>query len=174
MRTNDPTDFTTRMSREVVVTIEAITEPATEPGLDLPYVVRNAGEESVWLVDEGDLVWNRRGDLIELSFARAPLRDDVEPFGYFVPEVRELRPGEAVEKEVRLRWPESVSPLWNEETEIAPEPGSYDLRVRVGYGPYPEPDPPGLGADVDEGVLRWQREAVSDPVPVRIEEYSAG
>lgn len=161
------------MTRQITVTIADVSEPDEESGLDLLYVVRNGGERSIWLVDDDQLVWREQDDRIELSFARAPLSDEVEPFGYFRPDVRELQPDESVEKAVRLRWPQSVSTLWNETSKVEPDPGTYELRVRVGYGEEPEPDSPGVGDDVDSGVLAWQREAVSDPVSVRIEEYSS-
>lgn len=155
------------MTEHVSITIVKVTEPDA-PGLDLTYAVTNVSEKPVWLVDDDDLVWNREGDEIELSFARATLDESVEPFGYFDPAVRKLHPEETIEKEIRLRWPHRVNTLWNDSSKIDPEPGSYTVRVRVGYGLEPEPDSPALGEPIDDGVLRWQHEAVSDSITVRI------
>lgn len=157
----------------VTVAITAA-ESTDDPGLALTYEVGNEGEAPVWLVDDDDLVWSREGDRLELSYARAPLQEGVEPFGYFDPEVRELAPGERVRKTVSLTWPQSLSGLWNDRREADPPPGSYGLCVRVGYGPTPEPDAPGPDEDVETPVLRWQREAVSDPVEVEIERSTGG
>jgi hypothetical protein len=42
----------------------------------------------------------------------------------------------------------------------------------VGYGLTPSPEPSELDEDVDASVLRWQHEAVSEPVEVRVPDYS--
>lgn len=151
------------------VTVAVQTAEATaEPGLEVVFEVHNGGEDPVWVVDEDELVWSREGDRIELSYARAPMDEGVEPFGYFEPAVSEVGAGESLRRTVSLRLPLELNPLWNDNFEVDPPPGRYDLRVRIGYGHSPEPESPDLDEAVEAPVLRWQREAVSDPVGVRV------
>jgi hypothetical protein len=159
-------------TRPVVEIADVAVRVEPEPGLDLEYTVRNGHRQAVWLVDDDDLVWSRRDDRIELSFARAHLAADVEPFGYFAPDTCEVGAGGVVERRVHLTWPQPLNRLWNDRAEAAPPPGLYRLRVRVGYGLTPSPEPSELDEDVDASVLRWQHEAVSEPVEVRVPDYS--
>jgi hypothetical protein len=149
----------------MAVTVEIVAAPEPE----LRYVVRNAGDGPVWVVDDGWLVWRRDGRRIELGFQRAPLRQGAEPFGYFDPRVAELAPGAELTRTVAIGWPQPLDRLWNEEREAAPEPGAYELAVRIGYGESPKPPPvTRVGEAVDAPVLAWQREAVSDPVTLTV------
>ena len=139
------------------------------PGADLRYVVRNGGGAPVWLVDDGWLVWRQDGARIELGFQRAPMREGVEPFGYFDPQVAEIAPGDAVERTVALAWPQALDRLWNEQREVAPPAGEYEVAVRVGYGETPKPPPvTQVGVPVEAPVLAWQREAVSEPARLTV------
>lgn len=151
------------------VTVTVLSAEATaEPGLAVTFEVHNGGEDPVWVVDEDELVWSRADDRIELSYARAPMDEGAEPFGYFHPAVSELGAGESLRRTVRLSWPLELNPLWNDHFEVDPSPGHYDLRVRIGYGLSPEPESADLDEDVEAPVLRWQRESVSDPVEIRV------
>lgn len=157
-------------STDGVRVVVAAAGATAEPGLEVTYEVHNGGEDPVWVVDEDDLVWSREGDRIELSYARAPMDGGAEPFGYFEPAVTEVGAGESIRRTVQLSWPLELNPLWNDHFEVDPPPGSYDLRVRIGYGNTPEPESPDLDEEVEEPVLRWQHEAVSDPVGIRVPE----
>jgi hypothetical protein len=145
-------------------------EPRTDPpGADLRYVVRTEGDAPVWLVDDGWLVWRQEGSRIELGFQRAPMREGVEPFGYFDPQVAEIAPGATVERTASLTWPQALDRLWNEQHEVAPPPGEYEVSVRVGYGESPKPPPvTRVGEPVEAPVLAWQRDAVSAPARLTV------
>jgi len=149
----------------VTVSVEIV---AAEPR-ELRYGVRNEGDARVWVVDDGWLVWRQEGDRIELGFQRVRMRPGVEPFGYFNPQVAGLDAGAEVERTVALAWPQALDRMWNETAEAAPEPGEYEVAIRVGYGETPEPPPvTRVGESVEAPVLGWQREAVSEPVRLAI------
>ena len=137
-------------------------------GARLRYAVRNDADSSAWLVDDGWLAWRQDGRRIELVYARVPMAAGAKPFGYFKPAVVELAPGEAVQREVGLTWPQPVSRLWNGVLEADPEPGSYEVAVRVGYGETPEPEAPELGEPAEAPTLAWQHEAVSEPAALTV------
>jgi hypothetical protein len=147
----------------VSVDVTDVASRADPRGAELRYVVRNHSPAAIWVVDDGFLVWREDGRSIELSYARAPMKPGVEPFGYFNPQVVAVAPGEELERAVSLDWPQSLSGLWNAADKAAPEPGEYELTVRIGYGESPEPEPPQLGGELEAPVLAWQREAVSAP-----------
>lgn len=134
----------------------------------LRYVASNDAGEPVWVVDDGWLAWRQDGDRIELVYARVPMARGTHPFGYFPPQTVELAAGASLERDVSLAWPQPLSRLWNDRAEADPEPGAYTVAVRVGYGETPEPAPPELGGSVEEPVLAWQREAVSEAVPLTV------
>jgi hypothetical protein len=138
----------------------------------LEYEILAVGSHPVWLVDDGFLVWRQNGEEIELSVAREPLQPGAHPFGYFNPAVVKLQPGERVRRLIELRWPLSLARLWNEAGVAAPAPGRHQVRVRVGYGLTPSPDPPNAGESVEAPVRRWQREAISPPAEVEVPEYA--
>jgi hypothetical protein len=139
------------------------------PGaVELRYVARNDGAAPVWVVDDGWLAWRPAGHRIELVYARVPIAKGTRPFGYFPPQTAQLAAGAALEREVSLTFPQPLSRLWNDRDEADPEPGAYEVAVRIGYGETPQPGPPELGQSVEAPVLAWQHEAVSEPVPLRI------
>ena len=147
------------------VTVEIV---AAEPR-EVRYLVRNDGDAPVWVVDDGWLVWRHEGRRIELGFQRVPMQPGVEPFGYFNPQVAALEPGGELERTVTLAWPQPLSRIWNEADEVTPVAGDYEVAVRVGYGETPEPPPvTQVGESVEAPVLGWQREVVSEPVPLTI------
>ena len=47
---------------------------------------------------------------------------------------------------MRLTWPQPLSALWNGVRHVDPEPGSYELTVRIGYAETPQPGD-GIGHD---------------------------
>jgi hypothetical protein len=153
------------------VTVEIVAaEPRTDPpGADFRYVVRNDGDATVWVVDDGWLVWRRQGRRIELGFQRVPMQPGAVPFGYFDPQVVALEPGAELTRAITLTWPQPLERMWNESAEAAPPAGEYEVAVRVGYGESPAPPPvTQVGESVEAPVLGWQREAVSAPVPLTV------
>lgn len=151
------------------VTVEIAGVVSASAGAELRYVVRNDGNATVWLVDDGWLVWRREGNRIELGFQRVPLRPGIEPFGYFDPQVAPIEPGGELTRTVALSWPQPLDRMWNEEREVALPPGEYEVAVRVGYGGS-EKAPPvqRVGEGVETPVLAWQHEAVSEPVTLTV------
>ena len=151
-----------------------MTSASDPPGAELRYVVRNDSDTTLWIVDDGWLVWRHERDRIELCYARVPMRPGVQPFGYFDPQVLALDPGEELERTVALTWPQSLSRMWNAEGEVDPEPGEYEVTVRIGYGTTPRPEPSQeLGESVEAPVLAWQKEAVSEPARLVVDEARA-
>jgi hypothetical protein len=138
------------------------------PVTDLEYEVRNEGQTPVWLVEDGWLIWRQKGQEIELSYARGRMSPGAQVFGYFPPSVAKLDTGAHVTRTIHLTWPHSLDRLWNAESEAAPPPGHYHVSVRIGYGVTPAADAPDLRDGVEGPVLRWQREAVSDAVPMNV------
>jgi hypothetical protein len=155
----------------LVVDIVAVTSSVQPPTTDVRYSVRNAGAQPVWLVDDGWLVFQQNGERIEVSFARARLQKGLQIFGYFAPAVVRLNAGEATDRCFTLTWPMLLDRMWNTDRIATPTPGPYQLSVRVGYGNTPQADEPNSGEDVDGGVQRWQRFAVSAPVPLTVPAY---
>jgi hypothetical protein len=156
-------------SVDVAVTAISVLEEPSRTQLD--YEVRNTGDVSVWVVDDGWLVWRQSGVDIELSYARGRMRKGVEVFGYFPPVVAALDQDEAMTRTVELTWPLRLSSIWNTTSEARPAPGEYQATVRVGYGWSPDPDPPKLGESVEDPVLRWQQEAISPPFVLLVAPY---
>jgi hypothetical protein len=152
------------------VTVEIVAvESANASGAEPRYVVRNDGEATVWVVDDGWLVWRREDGRIELGFQRAPMRPGVEPFGYFDPRVARLEPGAELTRTVSLSWPQPLDRMWNEAHEVALPPGEYEVAVRIGYGESEKPPPTQrVGEGVEAPVLAWQHQAVSEPVTLTV------
>ncbi len=139
------------------------------PGATLAYDVRNEGDATVWLVDDGWLVWREDGGRIELGFQRVPMQPGVQPFGYFDPRVVPIEPGGSLRRTVELSWPHRLDGMWNAQDEAAPAPGEYEVVVRVGFGESETPPPPTrVGEGVEAPMLGWQREAVSEPVALTV------
>ncbi len=152
----------------VTVEIVAAEGRPDPPGAELTYVVRNAGDAPAWVVDDGWLAWRQEDRRLELGYARVPMQPGVEPFGYFSPQVAPLAPGAELTRTVTLSWPQRLDGMWNAGPSAAPPPGEYTVVVRIGYGETPEPGPPAAGEGVESPVLAWQREAVSEPVPLTV------
>ena len=152
---------------EIVDVISGLAPPTTA----VTYEVRNTGSAPVWLVDDGWLVWRQAENRIELSFARATMRPDAQPVGYFDPDVAEIPPGSALRRRASLQWPQKLSTLWNAEPYAAPAPGRHSLSVSVGYGLTPEPSELADDPDVEGDVLRWQRVVASTPVTAVVPDY---
>lgn len=155
-----------------VVILEVVTEQ-TPPATVVRYEMRNGVDSPVWLVSDRWFSWRQTGRVIELGFQRVRMREGVQVFGYFPPEVVVIRPGERLARDVRLAWPEPLDSLWNTQPLAAPLPGSYLVSVRIGYGLTPEPDDPLLGESVEAPVLRWQHEAASPVVSLEVPDYGS-
>lgn len=139
----------------------------------IAYEACNAGGQTLWLVDEQALTLHQTPGYIELSYARAPLQPGALPYGYFNPRCAPLAGGECLRRHIDISWPARLSSLWNPAREAAPAPGDYAVTVRVGYGETPTPNAPQVGEDVQDSVLRWQRQALSAPVTLTIAPYAA-
>ncbi len=151
------------------VTVEIVGLESTNTGAELRYAVRNDGDRTVWVVDDGWLVWRREGIRIELGFQRVLLRPGIEPYGYFVPQVAPIEPGAELTRTVSLTWPQPLDRMWNEEREVSLSPGEYEVVVSVGYGESERPPPPQrVGEGVEAPVLAWQHEAISEPVALTV------
>jgi hypothetical protein len=159
------------MSEAVKVEISKVSSQETDPSTHLEYEVSNDGDVSIWLVDDEWLIWNQKGNQIELSFKRGKMKRGAQVFGYFSPETVALNPGDRVSRPVELTWPQPLDPLWNDERVAAPAPGQYQISVQVGYGITAEPEPPKLGEGVEARVFRWQKEATSPAVPMTVPAY---
>jgi hypothetical protein len=134
-------------------------------------MVRNDTDSPIWLVSDDWLIWHQSGVNIELSYARGKLRKGAQVFGYFPPAVVRIGPAQEVSQQMTLVWPQPLDQLWNSHSVAAPAPGTRQVAVRIGYGLAPEPESPQLGEGVEEPVLRWQKEAVSAPMPLTIPPY---
>ena len=152
------------MAEAVIIEITGVADRGTST--EITYAVANRAAAPIWLVNDPWFVWHRKNADAEISFARGRMKEGVHPFGYFPPETEEIPPGGRREKQFTLNWPQRLSRLWNH-AEIAERPkGRFRLSVRIGYGLAPEPDPPKLGEEVEDPVLRWQKEAVSPPLEI--------
>lgn len=155
----------------IVVSIVSAIVQVSPPAWHLEYDVRNLGEGVVWLVVDENLVLRHEEAHIELSYARGKMQPGVQVFGYFDPEVVEVPPGGSLRQSVEITWPCPLSDIWNTEREATPPPGKYEVSVRIGFALTATPEPPQVGEDVEAPVLRWQREAVSQPVRIEIPKY---
>jgi hypothetical protein len=153
-----------RLSQLVTVSIKELASSVDPPGCDLEYEVSNESHEPIWLVVDDWLIWKQRDRQIELSYARGKMSPGSRVFGYFPPAVLKVEPGRRVTRTVMLRWPQPLDRLWNVAPTAAPAPGEYRVSVRVGYGTVPAPELATVGEGVEVPVLRWQHEAVSNPV----------
>lgn len=159
------------MTLDVTVSISQI-KTAQEPlSTSVEFVVCNNSAASVWLVNDQWLIWHQAGQEIELGFQRGAMRPGSQVFGYFSPTVTKIEPVSSQRRAVELRWPQPLDLLWNSSERAAPPPGLYQASVRVGYGLTAKPESPKLGEGVEGPVLRWQKEAVSSPVPMEIPAY---
>jgi hypothetical protein len=150
------------LSESLKITITSMVSHEDLPGTDLEYVVRNDMDSAIWLVNDGWLTWRQMGPEIELSYARGRMRTGAQVFGYFPPDTVKIPPGEQLTRTIHLKWPQALDRLWNTASEANPAPGKYRVSVRIGYGATPGPEPPRSGEGVEEPVLRWQQEAVSE------------
>ena len=161
------------LAGKVLVSIVSALVRTSPVAWHLEYEVRNPEQTPIWLVVKESLVLRRDGQRIELSYARGKMQPGAQPFGYFDPEVVQVPPGGSVRRSVEIDWPVRLSDLWNAEREVALPPGEYEVSVRIGYGTTPKPPPPGLGESVEAPVLRWQKEAVSQPTRLKLPGYKA-
>ncbi|HLJ33069.1 MAG TPA: hypothetical protein VKU38_05430 [Ktedonobacteraceae bacterium] len=159
------------MQGEVTVFITRASSQTTPPVSHVEYEVRNDTTVPIWLVNDGWLIWKQEGSQIELSYARGTMRPGSHVFGYFSPTVVQIDPGQHLSLAANLSWPYRLDLLWNAERSAAPLPGNYQISVRVGYGLTPTPEDPGLNESVEAPVLRWQKEAVSQPAPITVPSY---
>jgi hypothetical protein len=159
------------MASDVIVSISQIKTTQAPPSTSVEFVVRNNSIAPIWLVNDQWLIWRQRGQAIELSLQRGPMRPGAQVFGYFSPAVVNIESQSTYRSAVELRWPQPLDLLWNSIEEAAPAPGVYQTALRIGYGLTAEPEPPKLGESVEAPVLRWQREAVSAAVAMKIPEY---
>ncbi len=162
------------MNTATTVSITEVRTLADPPSTRIELEVRNEGPDAIWLVADEWFIWHCAGQRIELSFQRTRMREGAQVFGYFIPEVGRIGPGENVRRAVELTWPMPLSTIWNSLDKATPDPGEYEIRVRIGYGLAPEPDQPGIDGDVETPVLRWQHESVSRPVEMTVPPYERG
>jgi hypothetical protein len=148
-----------------VVILNVVTQTAP-PTTQIEYEVRNEGSAPIWLVHDRWLIWNQDDSHIELSYKRGAMRPGAQVFGYFPPAVVKVEPKALFRETVELKWPVDLDPLWNKAAWARPQPGTYQVSVRVGYGLSAAPDAPVTGEGVETPVLRWQWEAVSPAVPM--------
>lgn len=125
MTTNEPT---------VTVEITEVTTMPSPPTSEVTFRVHNHSGASIWLVDDGWFTWRKEGEHAEISLKRERLEPGAQVFGYFVPQVSELTPGQAASRTLRLEWPHRLSRAWNRNEYAAPPPGRYSLSIVVGYG----------------------------------------
>jgi hypothetical protein len=161
----------TPIAGKVVVSIVAAIVQERPPAWHLEYEVRNQGRTAIWLVVDESLVFRQVGRHIELSYARTKMQPGAQAFGYFDPEVLAIPPGASVRRSVEISWPSRLSDLWNDKREAKPPPGEYEVSVRVGVASTAAPPSPKVGEGVEAAVLRWQEEAVSPPVRIKIPPY---
>lgn len=159
------------MNAPVKVMVRRVTSGAAPPSTQIDFDVRNDSAVPVWLVDDGWLIWSQSGNRVELSLARGEMRKGSAVYGYFPPAVARVDPGKSVSRTIRLTWPLRLDRLWNTSPQAAPAPGTYEVSVRVGFGLSTAPDAPGVGESVEAPVLRWQHQAVSDPVAMTVPRY---
>lgn len=157
----------------VHVRIVQAVSSADASGWHMAYEVCNDGPAPVWLVKAESLVVQLAPGSIELSHARAALQPGVQVFGYFAPAVAPLAAGACVQRALDIRWPCTLSLLWNAQPLANPAPGDYAVRVRVGFGHSPEAEAPQLGEPIDAAVLRWQHSALSAPVTLSVAPHPA-
>lgn len=127
----------------------------------LTYEVHNGAASTIWLIDDGELVFDRQADRIDLSYAREKLRPDTSVFGYFVPRTKGIAAGAVERKTVELRWPLRLNDLWNADFKVDLPAGRYQTTVAVGIAATPAPRSPRLGEAVETPVLEWQRKIKS-------------
>ena len=156
------------MSGQVDVVIGKTDSRRDPPVLDISYNVSNSSPDPIWMVSDGWIVWSRIGGRIEISLARGKMNPASAVFGYFVPATVQIPSGSTRAGSLALHWPLELDRLWNREGTVRPPPGRYDFTLRIGYGTTPVPDDPVLGESVESPVLRWQKQALSDPVSAEV------
>ena len=133
------------------------------------YRVDNFTSSSIWLVDDGWRVWQRLGENIELSFARATMQPGASVYGYFNPEVVKIDAHQHVIRHIELNWPLQLSRLWNPVSTATLPAGVYNLSISIGYGLTPTPPEPAQDESVETPVLQWQIKVRSQPVRLQID-----
>jgi hypothetical protein len=158
----------TPMKDEVTVEVVKVTNQDDASRTVIEFLVTNRMSSPIWLVDEEWFIWKRSGAEIEISLARAPMRSGVQVFGYFNPQVMKMEPRIKIKKTIELKWPQALNQIWNEKPQAERPIGRCKLSVRIGYGLVPSPNAPNLDEGVEAPVFRWQREAVSAPVKIKL------
>jgi|GEM_PF-4884222 len=161
------------MVRVISVTITRVLSQAEPSSTQLEYEVWNQTQAPIWLVSDDWLIWHQNSSQIELSYIRGKMQPGTQVFGYFPPSVLRIDPGRTVTQVVQLLWPQTLDRLWNVEEWATPLPGRYQIAVRVGYGLTPEPDAPKISEGVEAPIFRWQKEAVSQTVPMEVCPYES-
>jgi hypothetical protein len=157
----------TELVRVEIVRAETMGLP---PHTEVTHRVTNALTSPIWLVNDPWFTFRRHEMEIELSFKRERLRSGAQPFGYFVPEVQRIVPGTSFERHTTLTWPVALSPLWNESPMASVPPGTYELRVVVGFGHTPKPSS-STSSDIEGPVLSWQEQSTSDAVGLDVPQH---
>ena len=140
----------------------------------LRFCVNNNSSHLLWVVDDGWITWHQHGEHIRLSYKREKMKAAVQVFGYFPPQTVTLSPGQQIERETRLAWPLPLSRIWNDMDHASPVPGKYQLSIAVGYGEdasIHKAKAIDSISQVEEYILKWQKEAVSAEVTVTVPQY---
>ena len=111
------------------------------PAWTLHYEVSNTMQSAVWLVIDESVKVIEDGSRIELLLRPGKVAAVRMYSSYFDRRSFQSNREEGSRDESEISWPATLNDLWNAEREAAPEPGMYEVSVRVGYGTAAEPGP---------------------------------
>lgn len=117
--------------------------------------VSNHYNKNIFLVTDDWFTWNYDGNIIDISFARTGMADGVSVFGYFLPVLKKISPGEFLDRNINLKWPLRLNTIWNRQREVNPDSGNYKLVISAGFG-FSEKIENKDALSPENSVLKWQ------------------
>ena len=144
-----------------MITIEVVSNNFSNLKNEIKFKICNHFEKSIWLVSDNWMVWKKKENYFEISFARELMTENVRVFDYFLPNLIMIKPHEVFFQSNIFYWPYKLNTIWNKDSFIDFDEGYEVLRAKFGYGFTPKIK---YHSDklVEENIMLWQQYAYSN------------
>ncbi|NJM79636.1 MAG: hypothetical protein HC854_08560 [Flavobacterium sp.] len=79
-----------------MIRIEVVSNDFSNLKNEIKFKICNHFERSIWLVSDNWMVWKKKEDYFEISFARELMIENVRVFDYFLPKLKRIKPHENI------------------------------------------------------------------------------